>query len=118
MRKEEITQEIIEKAKELAEYWRMEIYEGCWVYDKLDNVLDLVFGGRKYWFDRGFLKTETFIPIPSISDCLEKLRELKPKSPVRMKVSIAVLEYLMNKTTFAKFYKTTISAILEVLKND
>ena len=90
MRKSDITTPIIDKCKELAKYWRMEIYEGCWVkasngaiatviYKERDPcTADLlgyyIFDGAAMWYDLAPL--EDIIPIPSISDVLEKLKEL------------------------------------------
>jgi hypothetical protein len=67
MKKSDITQPVIDKCKQIAEYWRMEIYEGCWYVD-----IDLV----RLWQLKEIpsFPSEVF-SIPSISDCLEKLRE-------------------------------------------
>jgi len=76
MKEQEITPKVIELAKEIARHWRMEIYEGCWIVWN-DNVINLVTDEHTLKF---LLRTESrilhYVPIPSISDCLEKLREL------------------------------------------
>ena len=85
MQEKDITTPIIDKCKELAKHWRMEIYEGCWVHleeweEKIFLVTevngeDIEVSGFHWISTRGFFSGEDF-PIPSISDCLEKLREL------------------------------------------
>ena len=81
MKESDITPKVIELAKEIVKYWRMEIYEGCWITRaeasghettlitarKLDEIEHYGFGA---YINVGFF------PVPSISDCLEKLREL------------------------------------------
>lgn len=82
MKESDITPKVIELAKEIVKYWRMEIYEGCWITRaeasghettlitarKLDEIEHYGFGA---YINVGFF------PVPSISDCLEKLRELQ-----------------------------------------
>lgn len=92
MKESDITDEVIRLSKEIAKYWRMNPDKGsfvrivtdegedrthlveCAAYDKkeindcfwLENGTDIEINDRwVIWF-----------PIPSISDCLEKLREL------------------------------------------
>ena len=90
MREKDITKEVIRLSKEIAEHWRMEIYVGCWICliqikrGKKKFNPELV-DGKIFWIDKdtkqlywgsfGEIHKED-IPIPSISDCLEKIREL------------------------------------------
>ena len=71
MREKDITKEVIRLSKEIAEHWRMEIYEGCWFVSGLDGQPILY---KDILYDPDYKKPD--IPIPSISDCLEKIREL------------------------------------------
>jgi len=77
MRKEDITNKIRELAREMAKYWRMEIYQYDLFYNtfmkKLQRNLDYEKFEPKSWA----------IPIPSILDCLEKLKEF-PEDNIRL----------------------------------
>jgi hypothetical protein len=90
MKESEITPEIIQLSKEVAEYWRMEIEPGHWVYlecPDTDTVLWLV-GATDIFKEReleleshgtrecAYIMPEEATLIPSISDCLEKLEGL------------------------------------------
>ena len=84
MNKKHITPEIIELSKKIAEYWRMEIYKGCWVINKkgVYGVVILSQGDAvAVHAEADYVRYEEWnlkkkvTPIPSISDCLEKLRE-------------------------------------------
>ena len=68
MKQSDITSEIIALSRKIAEYWRMEIYKGCWYCD----IDILCLWHENYEPD---FPDEVF-PIPSISDCLEKLGQL------------------------------------------
>ena len=91
MRKSDVSQPVIDKCRELAEHWRMGIYEGCWVARAISGDLS---GTREYkiyqvtWLlHKGFQVINTthgledmpieYYPIPSISDVLSKLKEMK-----------------------------------------
>jgi len=90
MKKLDITTPIIDKCKKLSQFWRMEIYEGCWGILPDDNKIFLITEKIKGMSHNGFraiyptlpsfgkitLVASEYIPIPSISDCLERLREL------------------------------------------
>ena len=76
MKQSNISPKIIELSKKISKYFRMEIYEGCWVWDEYgDPQIKLLtqdemaylrtWSNEKYWF-----------PIPSISDVLKKLDDL------------------------------------------
>ena len=93
MKQSDITERIIELSREIAKYWRMEIYEGCWIYDEVEERLvlfgkdtQLILNGKLLTYSL-LIKSDTtkelaqvtsgkFFPIPSISDALGKLREL------------------------------------------
>ena len=75
MKEKDITPEVIKLSKEIAELYRMEIYKGCWVGWSSDDGLDLVTTELGVAFLNKSEKRLWF-PIPLISDCLEKLREL------------------------------------------
>ena len=79
MKQSDITPEIIALSRKIAEYWRMEIYKGCWYCD----IDILCLWHENYEPD---FPDEVF-PIPSISDCLEKLRALN------LRVYISGLHY-------------------------
>ena len=120
MNKKHITPEIIKLSKEIAKYWRMEIYEGCWVlqgglvklvYQKLGQFTRVIIECEKRDVLEGNL-----IPIPSISDCLEKL------SGITTSIEKELLGLVTNlwrgyHTNIIEFHETLLSALLEVLKN-
>ena len=86
MRKADITTPIIEKCEQLAKHWRMEIYEGCWVEVTIGrktvcHTVGYIGEDALYRVNTGLAlfhvaRADELLPIPSISDCLEKLREL------------------------------------------
>ena len=77
MKESDITQPVIEKCKEIAKHWRMEIYEGCWVLH--GGLVKLVFLKRGQFIyiitgeEKLMVVDGDVTPIPSISDCLRKL---------------------------------------------
>ena len=83
MKEQNIIPRVEELAGEIAKYWRMPIYKGCWI--KIGGKIQLVSNCNNNYFYTGcnYVKNQwtnrkgSGIPIPSISDCLEKLRELK-----------------------------------------
>lgn len=87
MKESDITSEIIVKAKEIVKYWRMEIYEGCWVVNQSKTWREVSSikkeavirdeGAVLIYTKSQIRNYELAVPIPSISDCLEKLRELE-----------------------------------------
>lgn len=94
MKESDITSEIIVKAKEIASLWRAEIYVGMGVaifnastsmltevgiimeLDKKDERIWVGKESKESWYYWNNLEGGWLIPIPSISDCLEKLIEL------------------------------------------
>ena len=85
MKQSDITPEVIRLSKEIAKHWRMDIYKGCWVYEDWDKIDEQTDVGLVQWADGEMFyttgskmdnKKDGVTPIPSISDCLEKLREL------------------------------------------
>jgi len=91
MKQSDVSQPIIDKCKELAKYWRMKIYEGCWVMVRGDEDWEIthpvnddgftlilfdthwsLVAGALYHDELPNAYREYFL-IPSISDCLEKL---------------------------------------------
>jgi len=129
MKRENITPKIIELAREIAEYWRMEIYVGCWILD--GGMIKLVFLKRGQFIyvivgeEKRMTVSGNVIPIPSISDCLEKLRELKLRyifhaweldeilvSLISDEDSTVIIDQLKSDN----LYEALLSALLEVLK--
>ena len=130
MKESDITPEVIAKAKEIAEIWRMEIYEGCWVlhgglvklvYQKLGQFISVIIGHQKGEFLSGDL-----IPIPSILDCLKKLDNSPPEIGIhysgekyRVNISFDVWgfsEYPRSvSTTSNTLHQALLSALLKVL---
>jgi len=86
MKEQNITLKIKELAREIAEYWRMPIYEGCWAHlpDKWNkrDFENLVLVQNKESvrnIKREMRRKESYhhwIPIPDIGDCEQKLVEL------------------------------------------
>jgi len=78
MKKQDITPEIINLAKRIAEYWKMEIYEGCWIQNNYGKpCLELVTKTHlKSYLIESVTPEKHWFPIPSISDVLLKLDEL------------------------------------------
>ena len=131
MNKKHITPKAIELSKEIAEYWRMEIYKGCWVCviqvkkggEKFNRKL---IDGKTYWIDKdtqqlywgsfGKIHENDYFPIPSISDVLKKL------SGITTSIEKELLRLVTNlwrgyHTNIIEFHKALLSALLEVLKN-
>ena len=143
MKQSDITPGVIELSKELAEHWRMEIYRGCWIICKDTNrpyLIEVV----EEWENKDIsydlsegdgITTEPissfkehidefFIPIPSISDCLDKLRELGFKvriSEIRSDRPHVCKLYDLDGFSVATFtrnstHEALLSALLEVVK--
>ena len=88
MKREQITPEIIELSKKIAEKWRMDIYFGGWAIVLFERLGEqpILYNGE--WscgapsdslYHEKTMKLYTqdkWFPIPSMGDCLEKLREL------------------------------------------
>ena len=136
MKQSDITPKIIELSKQIAEYWKMEIYEGCWVNISRDDTQKIVLATKVnclgfYWRSpdmndfRFFACPEDF-PIPSISDALEKLRELdwciemtyicEPK--IELNYVKGGERFKQIKAEGNTLHEALLSALLEVLKND
>lgn len=137
-----ISPKIIELSKEIAKCWKMEMYEGCWIYDDKNDELFMTVGkymiDKRIEYDNKFQKPNhiTFgdpsskmrdcIPIPSISDALEKLRELGWDIKIKhyqINSEWQVLVYLSNIIKSKDAYAPTehealLSALLEVLKGE
>lgn len=142
MKQSDITPEVIRLSKELAEHWRMEIYEGCWIARGMGRDLSGEYYYKAYqvtWLlHKGFQIIDTvhglqeapikYIPIPSISDCLKKLREfsdywrkleeVEGNTEVTHLVTHFLCGYGFTKTQLAlqELHKDLLSALLEVLK--
>jgi len=137
MKKQSITKEVIRLARKIAEYWRMEIYEGCWVY--IRKKLRII---RNVYLDLGYYFTgrdeqwtiKSGLPIPTISDCEQKLVELgyefmnlmrRPfKDPWMVKVWDAE-SHDLDADTIKRWdnkgetlHEALLSTLLEVLKNE
>jgi len=90
MKQSDITPEAIRLSKEIAKYWRMEIYEGCWFWDAEVGYLFMV----HEVFDSTWVDDE--YPIPSISDCLEKLGNCADIKVVHEALLSALLEVVKH----------------------
>jgi len=140
VKESDITPKIIEKSKELAEYWRMELAYGSWVavhFSKL-GLAPLLFDGEwssgvpsdSLYHEKTMelFQKDKWFPIPSISDCLEKLRELSISIHLSdtARVNIEDVEYfngsyVVRGIKFRKYWflnnphEALLSALLEVL---
>ena len=135
MKKSDITLKIIELAKKIAELWRMEIYVGCWILDNDGKpaLLEKVYKDDKFMGGYGshiryFSKSNPKIyPIPSISDCLEKLKELGLRyifhawelnevyvQIISDKAKDVIID--QQETCFTTLHEALLSALLEVLQ--
>lgn len=128
MKRSDITPEIIRLSKEIAKYWRMEIYEGCWV--RVANKTRMVIGVQ----DEFYYTQDSFnwghpqwtikagFPIPSISDCLEKLMELGIDSYEWVALKNGRWEVFTYENDVcvhrkaSSFHEALLSALLEVLR--
>ena len=133
MKEQNITLKIKELAREIAEYWRMPIYEGCWAHlpDKWNkrDFENLVLVQNKESvrnIKREMRRKESYhhwIPIPDIGDCLEKLRErqgfmpeyYKKKDFNRSLMNI-FKNYIEGQFTVEEAHYWLLSALLAVLK--
>jgi len=125
MKKSDITQPIIDKCKQLAEHWRMEIYVGCWIVTNFGTKLIIKHPTEiPHFRNRG-----DFTPIPSIWDCLEKLRELGFKAIIHFDYPgdepmvdafwfRAIPPLLKSHKKSPSFHEALLSALLEVLTNE
>jgi len=137
MKESDITTPVIDKCKQLAEHWRMEIYEGCWVsVEHMGSTLELIIGSDKPRADgkdnRDLFSGGNCIPIPTFSDCLDKLRELgcpleiKPIKVQKWKWRLTWGEPykikkpwggITNCKDISALHEALLSALLEVLKS-
>ena len=121
MKKSDITPEIIEKSKEFAKYGEPELYVGCWIWEERTGLSLISDNPQNYLNPNN-------IPIPSISDCLEKLRELSISIHLSdtARVNIEDVEYfngsyVVRGINFKKYWflnnphEALLSALLEVL---
>ncbi len=127
MKESDITQPVIDKCKQIAEYWRMEIYEGCWIV-LWNGQIKLIDCESKEDLDEDGYSDKDLTPIPSISDCLEKLDELgwvvwvgnaddsEVKSP--WVCHIYKIDEYKEENYGDNPLEALLSALLEVLKND
>ena len=121
MKESQITPRVIKLSKEIAGHWRMEAYEGCWLFYVQNQQLTLA-----QISTQADVKELGFIPIPSISDCLEKLRELKwcieiswiMEPRVRLDYVQPKEESKTIKTTGDTLHEALLSALLEVLRKE
>ena len=131
MNQQQITDEVKRLAKEIAKYWRMEIYKGCWV--KIGGKIQLVSNCNNNYFYTGcnYVKNQwtnrkgSGIPIPSISDCLEKLRELKLRYIFHAwgldKILVSLIDdekgcVIVDQVEAPTLHEALLSALLEVVK--
>lgn len=155
MKESDITPEIIAKAKEIAEHWRMEIYEGCYFAvesskkDDWEGIDAKIFtppeiymtknigGGRYYGYaspengcgsvfsedPHDYCLPDKWFPIPSISDCLEKLREFAEEN-IQIFIDASLIWFVTinafskkSKVTESKnLHEALLTALLSVLK--
>lgn len=126
MREKDITPEIIKLSKEIAEIWRMEIYEGCWIVtEEHPKWARLVTGAsdNKCRVLAVHYYTDDCIPIPSISDCLEKVAEYAAEN-ITIFIDASMIWFVTldmytkkKKTNESKsLHEALLSALLAVLK--
>lgn len=117
MKRSDITPKIIELSKEIAKYWKMEIYEGCWIYVAHEMFLIKIPSIIK---ERNW----NFIPIPSIADCLRKLRKLEQEGTIQKgktkhdEATNPLLDYILGMTSLTELHEVLLFALLEVLKKE
>ena len=124
MKESDITPEIIAKAKEVAEKRRMEIYEGCWVAKwKYYQKKWIVYHVQSKVLAQLYNPMKKYIPIPSISDVLQKLNkrfEILPdyynKKHFDRSLSNIWKNYLSGKFSVVEVHYWLLSALCEVLK--
>lgn len=119
MKESDITQPVIDKCKQIAKLWGMEIYEGCWCILRWQEPFLIVDELLAQWADE-----QGAIPIPSISDCLEKLGERQKFMPDyynKKDFDRSLLNifkyYIKGELTVEKVHCWLLTALLEVLKN-
>lgn len=87
MKESDITPEVIKLSKEIAKLWKLEIYRGCWYHNSRDGKLHCWGGSFSIPSEELEFNLQEMLPkdkpeplritpIPSISDCVEKLRKL------------------------------------------
>jgi len=126
MKEQDITPKVIELAKEIARHWRMEIYRGCWILTPDEFLLfeprDMFLDGVALRFTNGNYSKEWF-SVPSISDCLEKLREHANEN-ITIFIDTSMIWFVTldmhtqkKKTNQSKsLHEALLFALLEVLK--
>ena len=139
MKESDITPKIIEKSKELAEYWRMELAYGSWVavhFSKL-GLAPLLFDGEwssgvpsdSLYHEKTMelFQKDKWFPIPSISDCLEKLMELRLRYIFHAweldEILVSLIDDEKGDVTVDQMKATTLheallSALLEVVSHE
>jgi hypothetical protein len=117
MRKEQITPEVIELSKKIAEKWRMDIYPGCWYCYTNYSPEDFI---RQYPADKIYPMGDfdRITPIPSIADCLQELKGKFRKLTI-CNDGKCEIEYLLSDGSYYCVENTPhealLSALLEVL---
>ncbi len=130
MRESDITQPLLDKCKQIAEHWRMEIYHGCWAGWNSDDGLDLVATKLGVALLNKTKKLSWF-PIPSVSDCESRLEEaglmFKSERQFPSMKHEVYLEWIptwnspqlsTNRFVGSTLHLALLSALLKVLKND
>ena len=148
MKESDITERIKELAREIAKYWRMEIYVGTWVcYVDVNGgrIIDIAVSvvpdekdsdGVAFWVNNGYSNDEMdgYFGIPSIEDCLEKLRGLGAIFRLSyqkdlMKKNMEITDYFDGEHTVKEIFfrgywflnnphEALLSALLEVVKGE
>jgi hypothetical protein len=134
MRQSEITPKIVEISKKIAEKWRMEIYEGCWIYDDANDELFMTVGqymiDKKIEYDGKFQKPNhiTFsdpssimrkcIPIPSLSDALDAIYDRSCPFGTFITLEKRFNDWTHGIITTQELHEAVLEALLEVLKED
>ncbi len=123
MKESDITQPVIDKCKQITELWRMEIYKGCWVEINTNVYLVNRAESKIYQTGNTIWNKKDGIPIPSISDCLEKLQErqeIMPEYYNKKHFDRSLLNifknYIKGEFTVEKVHYWLLTALLEVLR--
>ena len=133
MKQSNITPKIIELSKQIAEHWRMKFYIGCWIEDDMKNLAliekierDISTAGYRdsnRWFS---VDNPDITPIPSIEDCLERLREqglyIRLIVAIEGKVSVGKIgqqPFFETEVIWEnEIHEALLTALLEVLKGE
>jgi len=122
VKESDIMQPIIDKCREIAKYWRMELYEGCWirVANKTRLVISIIgeyfFTNESYTLGNPQFKTKSGFPILSIYDCLEKIYNSSCPFGTFITLEKRFKDWSSAVITTKELHETLLSVLLEVLR--